>query len=76
MEAYVLVQTAVGRAVAVAEALGRLDGVVRAESVTGPYDVVVRVEVPTVDELGPLVAEQIAAVAGIARTVTCTVMPR
>ncbi len=71
-----LVQTAVGRAVAVAEALGRLDGVVRAESVTGPYDVVVRVEVPTVDELGPLVAEQIAAVAGIARTVTCTVMPR
>lgn len=71
-----LVQTAVGRAVSVAEALGELDGVVRAESVTGPYDVVVRVEVPTVDQLGPLIAVQMAAVVGITRTVTCTVMPR
>lgn len=76
IEAYVLVQTAVGRGVHVAAALTALPGVVFAHGVTGPYDVVVSVRVDTMDELGRLIAVEICEVPGITRTVTCTVMPR
>lgn len=74
VQAYVLVQTEVGKAAEVAEEIAGLPGVVLAEDVTGPYDVIVRVEAPTVDELGPLVMSKIQGVKGITRTVTCTVV--
>ncbi len=74
VQAYVLVQTEVGMAAAVAEKIGQLAGVVLAEDVTGPYDVMVRVEAASVEELGPLVMSKIQGVEGITRTVTCTVV--
>ncbi len=74
VQAYVLVQTEVGKAASVAEAIAALQGVVMAEDVTGPYDVIVRVEAANVEELGPLVMSKIQGVAGITRTVTCTVV--
>ena len=46
----------------------------RAEDVTGPYDVIARVEARTVDELGKLVIAKIQDVPGITRTLTCTVV--
>ena len=73
-EAYVLVQTQVGRAAEVAAAVRELHGVLLSESVTGPYDVVVRVQAVGVDELGSLVMSGISAVPGITRTVTCAIM--
>jgi DNA-binding Lrp family transcriptional regulator len=42
--------------------------------VTGPYDVIVRAEGPTVDDLGRLVVAQIQRVEGIYRTLTCPVV--
>ena len=45
-----------------------------AEDVTGPYDVIVRAEAETVDELGKLVVANVQAVAGITRTLTCPVV--
>ncbi len=74
VQAYILVQTDVGRAASVAEAIAALDGVVLAEDVTGPYDVIARVEATTVDELGKLVIAKIQDVEGITRTLTCTVV--
>ena len=74
VEAYVLVQTEVGRADEVAEAVADVHGVMGADAVTGPYDVVVRVQAAAVDELGALVLGPLAATPGIVRTVTCTVM--
>jgi DNA-binding Lrp family transcriptional regulator len=74
VQAYVLVQTEVGKAASVAESIGALQGVVMAEDVTGPYDVIVRVEAASVEELGPLVMSKIQGVPGITRTVTCTVV--
>lgn len=74
VEAYVLVQTEVGRAAEVAAEVAALHGVVLSENVTGPYDVVVRVQADSVDELGTLVLTRLSGVAGITRTVTCTVM--
>jgi DNA-binding Lrp family transcriptional regulator len=74
VQAYILIQTDVGRAASVAETIAGIDGVVLAEDVTGPYDVIARVEAPSVDELGKLVIARIQDVDGITRTLTCTVV--
>ena len=74
VQAYILIQTDVGRAATVASAIARLEGVAQAEDVTGPYDVIARVEASTVDELGKLVIAKIQDVEGITRTLTCTVV--
>ncbi len=74
VHAYILIQTEVGKAAAVASAIAILDGVTSAEGVTGPYDVIVRAEASNVDELGKLVVAKVQAVDGITRTVSCTVV--
>lgn len=74
VQGYILVQTNVGRAAEVALAIREVPGVVLAEGVTGPYDVIVRAEASTVDELGQLVVASVQAVPGITRTVTCPVI--
>jgi DNA-binding Lrp family transcriptional regulator len=74
VQAYILIQTDVGRAASVATAIAGLEGVAMAEDVTGPYDVIARVEAQTVDELGKLVIAKIQDVEGITRTLTCTVV--
>jgi DNA-binding Lrp family transcriptional regulator len=74
VSAYILIQTEVGKAAAVAEEIGNLAGVASAEDVTGPYDVIVRADAASVDDLGKLVVANIQAVAGITRTLTCPVV--
>jgi DNA-binding Lrp family transcriptional regulator len=74
VQAYILIQTEVGKAAAVATTIAELAGVTQAEDVTGPYDVIVRAEANNVDELGKLVVARIQAVAGITRTLTCPVV--
>jgi DNA-binding Lrp family transcriptional regulator len=74
VHAYILIQTEVGRAAAVAKQIGALAGVTNAEDVTGPYDVIVRAEAASMDELGKLVVAKVQAVDGITRTLTCPVV--
>jgi DNA-binding Lrp family transcriptional regulator len=74
VQAYILIQTEVGRAADVARAIAEIPGVTLAEDVTGPYDVIARVEASGVDELGQLVIARIQDVKGITRTLTCTVV--
>jgi DNA-binding Lrp family transcriptional regulator len=74
ISAYVLIQTEVGKAENVAGAVRKIGGVTSADGVTGPYDVIVRTEAPSLDELGKLVVSQIQAVEGITRTFTCPVV--
>jgi DNA-binding Lrp family transcriptional regulator len=74
IQAYILIQTEVGKASAVAKAIAGLPGVIAAEDVTGPYDVIVRAEADTVDNLGQLVVAQVQNVEGITRTLTCPVV--
>ena len=73
---YVLIQTEVGMATSVAAALRDLPGVSAAESVAGPYDVILRAEARSIDQLGRLVANRIQAVAGVLRTTTCAIISR
>jgi len=74
VQAYILVQTEVGKAAEVAIAIGQITGVTQADDVTGPYDVIVRAESDNVDDLGRLVVAQIQGVAGITRTLTCPIV--
>ncbi|MGF1664747.1 MAG: Lrp/AsnC family transcriptional regulator [Acidimicrobiia bacterium] len=74
VEAYVLIQTEVGKAASVAEAVREIDGVANADDVTGPYDVIVKASAGDVDQLGKLVVAKIQAVDGITRTLTCPVV--
>jgi DNA-binding Lrp family transcriptional regulator len=46
----------------------------RAEDVTGPYDVVARIQARGLDQLGRLVVARIQAVDGVTRTLTCPVV--
>jgi DNA-binding Lrp family transcriptional regulator len=74
VQAYILIQTEVGKAKSVAQEIGTLAGVTLAEDVTGPYDVIVRAEAESMDELGKLVVAKVQGVDGITRTLTCPVV--
>ena len=74
VQAYILVQTEVGKAADVAVQIGQITGVTQADDVTGPYDVIVRAEAHNIDELGQLVVARVQAVDGITRTLTCPVV--
>ena len=74
VEAYVLIQTEIGKPLQVAEAVSEISSVTSAVVVTGPYDVVARVAAPDVNALGKLMVTRIQAVEGVTRTLTCPVV--
>ena len=79
LSAYMLIQTEVGKVAHVAhvaQALSNVDGVELGEDITGPYDVIVRIQAPDLDQLGRLVASRIQLVDGVTRTLTCMVIHR
>ena len=74
VHAYVLIQTDVGKAAHVALELSAIAGVLVAEGVTGPYDVIARAEAPSMDDLGRMVVQDMQQIDGITRTITCPVV--
>ncbi|MEE8331495.1 MAG: Lrp/AsnC ligand binding domain-containing protein [Acidimicrobiia bacterium] len=74
VEAYILIQSEVGKAAQVAQAVAGIPGVTEAKAVTGPYDAIIHAEADDVDGLGKLVVARIQAVEGITRTLTCPVV--
>jgi DNA-binding Lrp family transcriptional regulator len=74
VHAYVLIQTDIGKAAHVADQLDGIDGVDLSEAVTGPYDVIVRVEAPSMNDLGRMVVRDIQQIEGITRTITCPIV--
>jgi len=74
VNAYVLIQTEVGKAASVAAQVRGIPGVVAADDVTGPYDVIVRAEASDVDELGRMIVSRLQMIEGITRTLTCPVV--
>ena len=74
VSAYILIQTEVGKAAQVATEVRTIDGVVAADDVTGPYDVIARAEATTMDDLGKMVVSRVQMIEGITRTLTCPVV--
>ncbi len=73
-QAYVLIQTDVGKSAQVAQEVSGIDGVIAAHNVTGNYDVIALTEAESMDEIGRLVVNQIQLIHGITRTTTCSVV--
>ena len=74
VEAYILIQSEVGKAAQVAQEVAGIPGVTHANPVTGPYDAIIHAEAEDVDALGKLVVAKIQSVEGITRTLTCPVV--
>ncbi len=58
---------------ALAKAVSAIAGVTLAEGVTGPYDVIMRAEAPSMEDFGRVILSKVQGVAGITRTLTCPV---
>jgi DNA-binding Lrp family transcriptional regulator len=74
VQAFVLIQTEVGKAANVAGEVRAIPGVISADDVTGPYDVIAKAEADSVDELGKMVVSRIQMAEGITRTLTCPIV--
>ncbi len=73
IEAFVLIQTEIGKAAQVAAGARDIPGVTRAVVVTGPYDVMALIEASDMHTLGKLAITELK-VDGVVRTVTCSVV--
>ncbi|WP_019634932.1 Lrp/AsnC ligand binding domain-containing protein [Actinomadura atramentaria] len=71
VRAYVLIQTDAGKAMEVVDRVAGAPGVAEVDAVTGPYDVIARVEAADVARLGRLIMDSVQSVPGVVRTLTC-----
>lgn len=74
VEAYVLLQTEQGKMAEIAQSLAQLPAVSEANVVTGPYDVIARVQADDMDAIGQLIVAEVQVVGGVTRTLTCPVV--
>jgi DNA-binding Lrp family transcriptional regulator len=74
IDAYVLIQTEIGKQLPVATALTEFPGVAQAVVVTGPYDVIAPVSAADVNALGALIVTDIQSVDGVVRTLTSPIV--
>ncbi len=69
--AFVLINTAQGKAKEVSDSIKRRNGVVSTHAVTGPYDVIAVVEAEDFTEIGDIVIFKIAHIPGVDRWTVC-----
>ena len=76
--AYVLIESAVGKAKGGAEGVQMLQfqdaSVVSVDAVTGPFDVIATLEADDLDKVGRAITDGIQRVDGVQRTTTCLVV--
>ena len=70
-QAFVLIETSVGRTKEVLAALKQVRDVTSVDAVTGPYDLIAVVQGNDLNAVGEAVTSRIHTIPGIARTVTC-----
>ena len=70
-KAYVLISTAAEKTGNVVQGLRKLPGVMTADLVTGPYDVVAGVQGGDANAVGKLILDDIRGLPGINSTLTC-----
>jgi DNA-binding Lrp family transcriptional regulator len=74
VRAFVLIETQMGSAGSVAKEIRAIPGIVAADDVTGPYDVIASAEANSVDELGRMVIGRLQQIEGIRKTLTCPIL--
>jgi len=71
MQAFILIYTELGKAEEAAASVRGLHGIVSSEAVTGPYDVIARVDVEELDQIYDELVPAIRALPGVMRSVAC-----
>ena len=74
ISAYVFIECTAGAAREVANEVGRISGVQRANATTGSYDVIALVEASDVKVLGDFIVSKIQNISGVLRTQTNVVV--
>ncbi len=78
MRAYVLIESAVGKANSVGDGIKGLQfkeaNLLSVDAVTGPFDVIALLESDDLDKLGRAITDGIQQVDGVQRTTTCLVV--
>ncbi len=69
--AYVLIETIGGKSKEVVDALRKVSGIVAADVVTGPYDVIAVAQGSDANYIGRLVLNEVRGIPGISKTMTC-----
>ena len=72
-KAFILIETAVGKAREVAGTLRSVEGMQSVDVVMGPYDVIAIIDSPDINTMGSLVTEKVHTIVGVVRTITCMV---
>ncbi|HEY7725332.1 MAG TPA: Lrp/AsnC ligand binding domain-containing protein [Anaeromyxobacteraceae bacterium] len=68
--AFVLVKCDLGKVKEVARLLMEIDGVSEIHSITGPWDLIVKLYAPSVEDFGTLIPDQLQRVPGVKETET------
>ncbi len=74
VQAFIFLECTAGKAREVARKIAKIRGVKLAHAVTGAYDVVALIEVPSVTALGTAVVSKIQAIPGVLRSSTNVVV--
>lgn len=72
--AYILIQTDMDKSTSVANAIREIEGIVFADIVTGPYDIIAKAEAHSMDNLGRMIFQKVQMTPGVNRTLTCPVV--
>jgi DNA-binding Lrp family transcriptional regulator len=68
--AFVLIKCELGRLGDVADALIEMEGVSEVHSITGEYDLLVKIYAPTYDDFGDLIPDRVQKIPGVRQTDT------
>jgi DNA-binding Lrp family transcriptional regulator len=74
MKAYIFINTSAGSAIAVADKVRSIPGMISADAITGQYDVVATCDVDDLRSIGQLIVMQIQAQKGVLSTRTSLVI--
>lgn len=74
IKAYNLVSVAPGKASEISNTIGKMDGIKSVEAVAGPYDLIIRIEVDSLEKLTTAVFGEIRSIRGVTSTTTLIVV--
>jgi len=75
VKAYVLIVTDPGKTKAINEALANVPSVIERHQVMGPYDILVEIEVESLQDVPAVLGEKIRVIDGIQSTTSLVALP-
>ena len=74
VNAYVLITVSIGKIKEVIESVKKIEGVIEADVITGPYDAIAKIKANDLGELTKTVIQQIHYIEGVIDTTTAIVI--